>query len=82
MSHPFNLSIIVWSPALRTGKAWREYLLFDFLTVARINKIKIAKTESLNGNSYRPPEEITFEVSNTPTHFNHVIKTGKKINIP
>ncbi len=65
---------------MRTGKAWREYLLFDFLAIARLSKIKVRATSFINGRKVRAPKEIILEISTTPVRFDRVIKAGNESN--
>lgn len=80
-SAPYNAlsSTLAWSPALRTGKGWREYLLFDFLAVARLNWVKVGTPKTINGKSYRVAADVIIETSNVASSFNFV---KKQIGIP
>ena len=47
----YLLYYTVWSPALRTGKGWNEYLVFDFGVITRLNRVRV---------EYPPAGEKTF----------------------
>ncbi len=71
-------------PALRTGKGWDNYLLFDFRANARLTRVRINKPTEINGTAVRPIDKVTIEASNNPGSFyEHAIDvapdTEKKI---
>ena len=53
-----------WEPALRTGKGWKEYLLFDFKVNARLTKLRIGSETTINSTAVRPIDSVTIEASN------------------
>ena len=76
---PFTLA---WMPALRTGKGWDHYLLFDFKVNARLTRVRINKPTEMFLNPLKPTEptavrpidKVTIEASNNPGSFyEHVI---------
>ena len=62
-------SPVAWSPALRTGQGWQDYLTFDFLDVARINRIHIGTNEVVNSRRFRPATKVMLQISSTPNVF-------------
>ena len=68
--------ITVWSPALRTGTGWGEYLLFDFLATARLNGVRIGNKENINGKTYRVATSVKIEVSMSLPFYNYVVERG------
>lgn len=56
----------VWSPAVRTGDKWANYLVFDFKMPMRISKVRVGTPETLNGRNYRIAERVRVESSNVP----------------
>ena len=60
-----------WSPALRTGTGWNEYLVFDFGVIARLNQVKVVSTEDL-----RKVVRVKIEVTNSLPYFNYVTEKG------
>ena len=55
-----NAADTAWSPAIRLGAGWNDYLQFDFRKNTRITKVKIIlKSES------RKPTMIAIQVSNS-----------------
>ena len=69
---------IVWSPALRTGVGWEEYLQFDFGTITRINRVKIETPPNglIDGKDFRGVEMVKFEITNSLPNFNFVAWKG------
>lgn len=68
----------VWSPALRTGTGWQEYLQFDFGTIARLNRVKIDTPPNgdIDGKTFIGVESIKIEVTDSPPYFNYVATKG------
>ena len=71
-------------PALRTGKGWNEYLLFDFKVNARLTKLRIGQETKINDTSVRPIDTVTIEASNVagnyyPVAINKAPNTDKMI---
>ncbi len=54
-----------WSPALRTGEIWNNWIEFDLLTVAKITAIKVGNSANIGGETFRPPEEIMIQVGDS-----------------
>ena len=70
-----------WSPALRTGTGWTEYLLFDFIGVYRINRLKVQTPQE--GSfliNYREVESVTIEISNSLPFFNYITEKTPDVN--
>ena len=70
-----------WSPALRTGTGWSEYLLFDFIGVYRINRLKVQTPQE--GSfliNYREVESVTIEISNSLPFFNYITEKTPDVN--
>ena len=61
--------ILAWMPALRTGKGWKEYLLFDFKRNARLTGVRIGKPSNINGTQVRPVDTVTIAASNVPGNY-------------
>ena len=57
---------LAWEPALRTGKGWKEYLLFDFKVNARLTRVRVGLPTTINSTSVRPLDTVTIEASNVP----------------
>ena len=57
------LLLLVWSPALRTGHGWKDYIQFDFRTNTRLNRVMIAGPEEDAG--VRTPTHVTIQVHST-----------------
>ena len=75
-------------PALRTGKGWNEYLLFDFLVNARITKLKIGKidgskvitTVDPQGKDIRSFATVDIMASNVAGNY-YPVAIGKNIDL-
>ena len=63
---------LAWEPALRTGKGWKEYLLFDFKVNARLTRVRIGKPTTINSTSVRPIDKVTIAASNVPGSYYEV----------
>ena len=59
-------------PALRTGKRWREYLLFDFKRSARLTGLRIGIPTDINGTAVRPIDTVNISTSNVPGNYYEV----------
>ena len=69
-----------WSPALRTGTGWNEYLLFDFIGVYRINRLRVeTPPEGSFEKNYREVESVTIEISNSLPFFNYITEKSPGI---
>ena len=67
-----------WSPALRTGTAWSEYIVVDFVDIARINKIQVKTPTpgSVRGKTFRSVTAVKVEASNSFPYWNYVTQKG------
>lgn len=50
-------SFSVWSPAVRDGH-WQEYLQFDFLGLAQVNRIKIGTEATIGSKDVRVVKKV------------------------
>jgi hypothetical protein len=57
----------VWSPAIRTGYGWKQYLEFDFLTQARITKLVVGKPAD-----FRTAKKVLVQVGDGPDNYRDV----------
>ncbi len=55
---------LVWSPAIRTGAVRNEYLEFDFLAKARINRIRVGTP-----SDYRIARRVMIQVGHGPESY-------------
>lgn len=56
----------MWSPALRTGTEWHDYLIFDLKKLTRISKVHVGTPASSAGNDLRKIETIRVEAGISP----------------
>lgn len=68
-----------WSPALRTGTAWAEYIVVDFVDIARINQIQV-KTPTGGTRTFRAVTKVKVEASNSYPYWNYVTEKGLDVN--
>ena len=68
-----------WSPALRTGIAWAEYIVVDFVDIARINQIQV-KTPTGGTRTFRAVTRVKVEASNSYPYWNYVTEKGLDVN--
>ena len=70
---------IAWQPALRTGKGWNEYLVFDFLVNARITKLKVGKIpgSKINDTDVRQIDTVDIMASNVAGNY-YPVALGKR----
>ena len=68
-----------WSPALRTGIAWAEYIVVDFVDIARINQIQV-KTPTGGTRTFRQVTQVKVEASNSYPYWNYVTEKGLDVN--
>ena len=65
-----------WSPALRDGSLWNEYLKFNLGGTARVTGIMIKSPALLNGISYRAISKVRIEASSNCENFVPVYDSG------
>lgn len=53
-----------WSPAVRDGDHWQEYLQFDFLDVARVGRIHVGRNTF--GGNFRTAGRVRVTAAHTP----------------
>ena len=49
----YSFTFTVWSPALRTGKGWNEYLVFDFGVITRLNRVRVERPPDTPEKTFR-----------------------------
>ena len=65
----------VWSPALRYGSEYKNYIEFDFLIVARINQVYIGTNEyPIGGDLYRTAKKVLIEAATSYGQYEFVTK--------
>jgi hypothetical protein len=56
-----TLTPSAWSPALRDGVGWNEYLIFNLGGIARITRIKFGQPTAIGQISYRIVTKVLTE---------------------
>ena len=78
-----NVSLTVWSPALRSLGTWQEYLEFDFLTLARIGSVHIGGSAgglTQATDVYRAAKRVRVEAAESPGAFTPVVELDLPAN--
>jgi hypothetical protein len=65
-----------WSPALRDGIGWQEYLTFSFNSTARISALRIGTPTSIGNKNFRSVFKVRIEVSSNCHHFTPVLESA------
>ena len=67
-----------WSPALRPGRGWKEYLLFDFRVNVRLTMVRIGKPTAVGtSQGLRVLDTVTIEASNVPGNYYEYVSNGE-----
>eukprot|EP00094_Tigriopus_californicus_P011496 TCALIF_11101-PA protein Name:"Protein of unknown function" AED:0.09 eAED:0.09 QI:0/0.77/0.73/0.95/0.48/0.58/46/1495/2737 len=79
ISFEITIAGAAWSPPVRSGHGWNPYLEFDFLGVARVNRLSFQVPA---GSAYRQITKVTVQASNVPGFFIDVVEVapGPEIN--
>ncbi len=76
----FLLFFTAWSPALRDGLSWTEYLKFTFGGTARITRVRIGTPFTVNSIINRVVTKVRIEESTNCQYFSTVLEQGIPVN--
>jgi hypothetical protein len=61
-----------WSPHIRTGRKWKDFLLFDFQTNVRVISVRVL----VRREGMRLPAKLSVAVSNTAVSWKTVVRSS------